>query len=101
MAENKLKPNDDKAEVLILISKIHRSIHCISQVMVGGASIAPTLTVHNLGAMSDQSLTMDDLFKDICNTAYFHLHNISSIRNCLSNESAITLVHAFISSWLD
>jgi len=69
--------------------------------MVGGAPIVPTLTVRNLGAMFDQSLTMDDFVKHIWKAAYFHLHNISSIGNCLSKESASTLVHAFISSRLD
>jgi hypothetical protein len=69
--------------------------------VVGGALIAPTLTVFNLGAMFDQSLTMDDLVKNIGKVAYFHLHNISSIQNRLLKESAITLVDAFISSRLD
>ena len=101
MVENKLKLNDDKTEVLILTSKSHTSSHGISQVLVGGAPIAPTLSVRNLGAVFDQSLTMDDFVKYICKAAYFHLHNISSIRHCLSKESAITLVHAFISSRLD
>ena len=101
MVDNKLKLNEDKTEVLILTSKLHRSCHGISQVVVGGAPIAPTLTVRNLGAMLDQSLTVDEFVKHICKADYFHLHNISSIRNCLSKESAITLVHAFISSRLD
>jgi len=73
------------------------SIRYKSQIVIGGAPICPTLTIRNL----DQSRTMDDLIKHICNAAYFHFHNISSIRNCLSNESTITLVHAFISSRLD
>jgi len=101
MVENKLRINHDKTEVIILTSKLHRSIHCLSQVMVGGAPITPTLTVRNLGAMFDQSLTIDDFIKHICKAAYFHLHNISSIGNCPSKETAITPVYAFISSRLD
>ena len=100
-SRNKLKLNYDKTEVLILTSNWHISIHYISQLVVGGALIAPTLTVRNLGAMFDQSLTMDDFVKHICKAAYFHLHNSSSIRNCLLKESAFTHVHAFISSRLD
>ena len=97
MVENELKLNNDKTDVLIMAFKLHRSTHSIPQVVVGGAPIAPTLTVHNLGAKFDQSLTMDD----ICKAAYFHLYNISSIRNCHSKESAIKPVHAFISSRID
>ena len=61
----------------------------------------PSLTVRTLEAMFDQLLTMNDFVKHICKAAYVHLHNISSIRNGLSKESAITLVHAFISSRFD
>jgi len=59
-----------------MTSKLHRYVHCISQLVVGGDPIAPTLTVRNLGAMFDQLLTMDDFVKHICKAAYFHLHNI-------------------------
>ena len=34
-------------------------------------------------------------------TAFYHLRNIAKIRNCLSQDNAETLVHAFISSKLD
>ena len=66
MVENKLKLND---EVLILTSKVHMSTHGVSQVLVGGAPIAPTEMVRNLGAMFDQSLTLDAFVKHICKTA--------------------------------
>ena len=36
-----------------------------------------------------------------CKTAFYHLQNIAKIRNCLSQDNAETLVHAFISSKLD
>ena len=78
MVENKLKLNDDKTEVLVLTSKVHMSTHGVSQVLVGGAPIAPTEMVRNLGTMFDQSLTMDAFVKHICEAAYFHLRNIYS-----------------------
>ena len=36
-----------------------------------------------------------------CKMAFYHLRNIARIRNCLSQDDAETLVHAFISSKLD
>ena len=53
IVENKLKLNDDKTEIFIFTSKAHRSIHCLTQVVVGGAPIVQTLTVRNLVAMFD------------------------------------------------
>jgi hypothetical protein len=76
VVENKLKFNDHKTGVFILTSKV----------VVGIDANAPTPTVRNLGAMFDQSLTMDDFVKHICKAAYFHLHNSSSIRNCLTKS---------------
>ena len=35
------------------------------------------------------------------NTAFHHLRNIAKIRNCLSQDNAETLVHAFMSSKSD
>jgi len=99
MVEHKLKRNNDTTEVLILTSKLYRSIHFISQIAVGRTPIALTLIERNLGAMFDQSVTMDDFVKYICKAAYFHLPNSSSIRNYLLKESAITL--ACISGQLD
>ena len=34
-------------------------------------------------------------------TSFYHLQDIAKIRNCLSQDNAETLVHAFISSELD
>uniref|UniRef100_A0AAZ1XPI3 Uncharacterized protein n=1 Tax=Oreochromis aureus TaxID=47969 RepID=A0AAZ1XPI3_OREAU len=41
------------------------------------------------------------LLSQICKTAFFHLRNISKIRNILSQSDAEKLVHAFITSRLD
>ena len=55
------------------------------QVLVVGAAIAPILTICNLGAMFDQSLTMDDFVSTFGMLLISLLHNIniSSIRKCL------------------
>ena len=39
--------------------------------------------------------------KKICKTGYYHLKNISSIRNDISKKDAKTLTHAFVTSTLD
>ena len=37
----------------------------------------------------------------MCKSAFFHLHNIRRIKNYLSRENLLSLVHAFITSRLD
>ena len=44
---------------------------------------------------------MESQIKIVSKNAYYHLHNIASIRNTLCVDSAKALVHAFISSRLD
>ena len=36
-----------------------------------------------------------------CKSAFYHLHNIRRIKNYLSRENLLTLVHAFVTSRLD
>ena len=37
----------------------------------------------------------------VCKSAFYHLHNIRRIKNYLSRENRLTLVHAFVTSRLD
>ena len=83
MVGNKLKLNDDKTEVLILTSKVHMSTHGVSQVLVGGAPIAPTEMVRNLGAMFDQSLTMDAFVKHICPPSQYLIYSTLPLRGVI------------------
>ena len=57
--------------------------------------------VQNLGAWVDDQLTMAVHITKICSAAFYHLHNIRSIRKYLSMDSATTLMHSFVSSQID
>ena len=58
------------------------STHGVSQVLVGGAPIASTEMVRNLGAMFDQSLTMDEFVRlHISTVAISHLFETASPRS--------------------
>ena len=39
--------------------------------------------------------------QNICKVAFFHTHNFSRIRKCLTQKDTETLVHAFVTSKLD
>ena len=46
-------------------------------------------------------MSMQAHVKKICETAYFYLRNINSIRKLLSQQDTDKLIHAFVSSRLD
>jgi len=73
----------------------------IEHLMVGGTSISPVNVAKNLGTWFDSNLNLREHISMTCRTAYFHLNNIRRIRKYLSNQSAQTLVHAFIIGCLD
>ena len=64
-------------------------------------SIDPSLNARNLGAIIDNSLSMNNHIKQICKSCFYHIHNIRRISKFLSKECLQTLVHAFVTSRLD
>ena len=102
MLQNKLKINDEKTEFLLIASPhshgILKSDHNIS---VGNASITAKPTAKNLGVIFDDRMEMDKHITSICKSTNFHLRNIGSLRNVLSESSTTQLVHSMITSRLD
>ena len=89
MIRNYLMLNDSKTELLHLTSRFS----CTSEapaLRVGDASVAPSASARNLGAVID-----------ICRIASFALYNIGKLRPYLDKASTETLIHAFVASRLD
>jgi hypothetical protein len=101
MARNKLKINDKKTEFLIIGSRQQLQKLSIKGVHVGQDLITPVKKVRNLGVIFDENMTMEKHIAKVCSTAFYHLHNIRSIRRYLSQEAACTLIHAFVGSQMD
>ena len=55
----------------------------------------------NLGTWFDSNLNLQGQIHNTCKSGFFHLYNIRRIRKYLSQESARTLVHAFIIGRID
>ena len=55
----------------------------------------------NIGVIFYSHVNLEKHVMNTGKTAFYHLRNIAKIRNCLSQDNAETLVHAFISSKLD
>ena len=68
---------------------------------MGGVTIKAVSKVRNLGVIFDKNMTMEPQVNKICKSGYYHLRNISSIRNNLSKKDTEILIHAFVMSVLD
>uniref|UniRef100_A0AAQ6IE93 Reverse transcriptase domain-containing protein n=1 Tax=Anabas testudineus TaxID=64144 RepID=A0AAQ6IE93_ANATE len=88
MLINFLLLNPDKTEVLVIGSSAARSKMLDHTVTLDGLSVTSSATVKDLGVILDSSLSFEVHVDNITRTAFFHLRNISKIRNILSLNGA-------------
>ena len=100
MVNNKLKLNRIKTELLVLSAR-HRPPPSKEYINVSGERIKPTSSARNIGVIFDEHMSLDKHVTNTCKACFFHLRNISKIRDCLSPANTEKLVHAFITSKLD
>ncbi|XP_065809412.1 uncharacterized protein, partial [Labrus bergylta] len=93
--------NSDKTEVIVLGLKNLRETFSSDLTVLNDISLASSTTVRNLGVLFGQDMSFNSHISQVSRTAYFHLRNISKIRNILSQNDAEKLVHAFVTSRLD
>ena len=104
MTENQLKFNDDKTEALLFSffsSSKPAAISLPDSITLGCHNIPFSNSVRNLGFILDSELSMKKHVIKICQTAYFELKRISSIRRFLTEDASKTLVTSYILSRLD
>lgn len=101
MTMNKLMLNDDKTELLVIASPHQRKNVTTEQITIGNSTITASASARNLGMQFDNMLTMADQVKAVCQSAYYQIHNINSIRRCLDQTACETLVNALVTSRLD
>ncbi|KAI5102046.1 hypothetical protein C0J45_7398, partial [Silurus meridionalis] len=66
-----------------------------------GCSVTTSSTVKDLGVILDSDLSFKNHINQVTKTVFFHLRNISKLRNMLSISDAEKLVHAFMTSRTD
>ena len=101
MIKNKLKINDSKTEFLVLSSSFFKQQFNDLQINVGNTEINPSLSVRNLGVIFDSHLNLESHINSVCRSAYFHLRNIRSIRNILTDNACSQLIHALVTVRID
>ena len=105
MCNNQLKLNEDKTEAILFSTPSLSSCHCLpSSVTVGTHKIMFSdkvrNKVRNLGFILDSNLTMKQHVIKTCQTAYYELKRISSIRMYLTEDAAKQLVISCVLSRL-
>ena len=101
MANNFLSLNAGKTEFIIFGTQ--NDVMEVSEwtVSVGEKEVLPSMTVRNIGAMLDSALSMKSHIDSVTRSCYIQIRNLSKIRKYLSEDSAKTLSHAFVTSRLD
>ena len=89
MAENLLKLNCDKTEVMYFVPNRN-----------SGTQVRTTI-VKNLGVQMDPKLNMERHINAIAHSCYGQLRNISHIRRLLTTNAVKTLIHGLVTSRLD
>ena len=98
MSSNRLRLNPDKTEFIWFGTRYQ-----MSKLNPRSISVIPSssTSVRDLGVMLDSELTMEGHVSKLCQSCFFQLRRLRSIRHSLSRHALLTLVHAFISSRLD
>jgi hypothetical protein len=103
MADNFLCLNDDKTEFMVITSdrRLSKLASHVPVIHIGEESINTSPHARNIGFIFDQTLSLDKQIASTCKSAWFHLKNLSRIKNYLDRVSLERLIHAFVSSKLD
>ncbi len=100
MTSHFLLLNSDKTEILLIGPKNSTQNLLDYNLQLDGCTVTSS-TVKNLGVILDSNLSFENHISHVTKTAFFHLRNISKLRNMLSVSDAEKLVHAFMTSRLD
>ena len=102
MDYSKLKLNPDKTEFIVFGSKVlcNKLSHIFPVNNIGNIS-SPSDKVRNLAVIFDSSCRFSSQVSSICSSSYYHIRDFSKIRSYLDKPTAIAVVNALVSSWLD
>ncbi len=99
-AINFLKLNDLKTELLLIGSSYGALVSC-SHIQIGNDKVPHLYQLGTLVSSFDSGMTLEAHANSVMSAAFYHIKKTGSIRNHLTQEAAITLVHAHVTSRLD
>ena len=92
--------NHDKTELLVLHAR-HRPQPPLEFILVCSDVIYSSNSAKNIGAWFDNVMCTDKQINSICQSAFYHLRNITQISKHISFRHCETLIHAFVTSKID
>ena len=101
MAQNFLKLNEEKTELILIGSKRQQEKVNLPQLHFGESRIEPTIAVRNLGVIFDTHMSLNSHVQSIVKSAYFHLRNVARVKRYLSYRTTQLLVQSVVTSRLD
>ena len=96
MVQDKLQLNDARTEFLIKGTRAQLNKVTINDWQVGEVKVSAVYSVKNLGAWFDANMNMTTHINSICQSIYYHLHNIRRIRKYLSYDHCAGYYNATI-----
>ncbi len=101
MAQNHLKLNQKKTEVIVIGSPSVLKRCKIPAIRIGHEHVCPTESARNIGVILDSNLNMAEHIRSVTKACYLQLYKIGQIRPYLTEDAATTLARSLIISKLD
>ena len=102
MSASKLKLNPDKTEFILFGSKKQRErLNICFPIDILGNLLYPTKSVKNLGVWFDSDFSFSKHVQNVCKSCFIQLKDFRIIRQFLTQDAALSVANAFVSSQLD
>ena len=101
MAANWLKLNDTKTEFIAFGSQGRLKTLKTDCVTIGEEHVTLTDSVKSIGAVLDSTMKGEKQISAICKSAWFHLFQISKVKQYLTEKQLQVVVHAYVTGRLD
>ena len=102
MSASKLKLNPDKTEFILFGSKKQRErLKACFPTDILGNPLHPTESVRNLGVWVDSDFFFSKHVQNVCKGCFSQLRDFRGIRQFLTQDAAVSVANAFVSSQLD
>ena len=101
MLERKLKLNEGKTEIIVINGPLKNELSVEAKNTNFINDISSSNNTRDLGLIIDNKLSFRNHFNSIIKVCNFQLRRLSSIIKYLNKNTAVTLVHAFITSRID